>query len=132
MKDCNVVQKVRTLILITKCTRIRMEEASLKWRNYNESLSAMRRIETWHHRQRLLEFMVSIAIYIFYSRIGYHYGFYGFPGLFLAAICAHSLSIISTGFNAISQGLWVQLFVRVSSFIIKYFNQMIRGLIIFH
>ena len=45
----------------------------------------------------------SSRISFFISRIGKHHGFSGFPGLFLAVVTAHSLSFISTGFNAIAE-----------------------------
>ena len=114
--------KIRILILITKCRLIRRRRPV--WKSY----ITMKRYQ--HCGALKYDILVCICwnlwfllwpfvLLIFFFRVGYHYGFYGFPGLFLAAICAHSLSIISTGFNAISQGLWVQLFVRVSSVITK-------------
>ena len=111
-KNSNINYKVYAHLCIWQ-----LEKDILQW-----NLIALWCIEIWYHRRRCgnLWFLCwPFALFISSSRVGYHYGFYGFPGLFLAAICAHSLSIISTGFNAISQGLWVQLFVRVSSFITK-------------
>ena len=40
------------------------------------------------------------------SRIGYHHGIVGFPGLFLAALSTQSFSLVSTGFNAISEAVY--------------------------
>ena len=40
------------------------------------------------------------------SRLGNHHGLTGFPGLFLAALTAQSLSLVSTGYNKILTNLW--------------------------
>ena len=41
-----------------------------------------------------------------FSRLGNHHGLTGFPGLFLAALTAQSLSLVSTGYNKILTNLW--------------------------
>ena len=41
-----------------------------------------------------------------FYRIGYHHGIVGFPGLFLSALSTQSFSLVSTGFNAISEAVY--------------------------
>ena len=49
---------------------------------------------------------LSKTFFFLFSRLGNHHGLTGFPGLFLAALTAQSLSLVSTGYNKILTNLW--------------------------
>ena len=57
---------------------------------------------TWRTRQQSFQ----KRDFFLFSRLGNHHGLTGFPGLFLAALTAQSLSLVSTGYNKILTNLW--------------------------
>ena len=62
-----------------------------------------------------------IYIILGFSRIGYHHGIVGFPGLFLSALSTQSFSLVSTGFNAISEAVYGAILkVKLITTLCKY------------
>ena len=71
---------------------------------------------------------LSLHDYIFY-RIGYHHGIVGFPGLFLSALSTQSFSLVSTGFNAISEAVYGALLkVKLITPLCRRVGQYVRTL----